>query len=180
MEPKVRNRRVLVRELGYYSNSGCVTLVTCALSGILSISCYMYNVHVHVYPCLIMAMYRYLQLYRHTTPLELLALFIAALCHDLDHPGQLHTDYYSLSIVKLVWLITTTYMYMYWAAMVAQLVVHLFRTQNDMVLELKRVPPLTQLFLLCCMWNLYMCACLCNNHVHVQCSLATVPSPFRS
>lgn len=60
-----------------------------------------------------MAMYRYLQLYKHTTPLELLALFIAALCHDLDHPGQLHTDYYSLSIVKLVWLITTTYMYMY-------------------------------------------------------------------
>ena len=30
-----------------------------------------------------------LQLYRHMTPLELLALFIAALCHDLDHPGEI-------------------------------------------------------------------------------------------
>jgi hypothetical protein len=27
------------------------------------------------------------KLYRHMTPQELLALFIAALCHDLDHPG---------------------------------------------------------------------------------------------
>ena len=29
-----------------------------------------------------------LQLYSQITPLELLALIIAALCHDLDHPGE--------------------------------------------------------------------------------------------
>lgn len=29
-----------------------------------------------------------LQLYAHLTPLEICATLIAALCHDLDHPGE--------------------------------------------------------------------------------------------
>lgn len=126
MEPKVRNSRVLVQELSYYSNSSCVTSVTvdCLKCFLYRVTCTMYN----VCPSLIMAMcctcistctctytlytctfsvcLFMVQLYRHTTPLELLALFIAALCHDLDHPGQLPTDYYALSLVTVVWLIT--------------------------------------------------------------------------
>jgi hypothetical protein len=31
-----------------------------------------------------------LQLNSNITPLELLAIMIAALCHDLDHPGENH------------------------------------------------------------------------------------------
>ena len=47
-----------------------------------------------------------LQLYSHVTPLELLSILIAALCHDLDHPGKKavikHSNYGHVPVVELV------------------------------------------------------------------------------
>ena len=48
----------------------------------------MYLLLTYIHCVLLLLLSPYMQLYDQITPLELLAILIAALCHDLDHPGN--------------------------------------------------------------------------------------------
>lgn len=166
MEPKVRNSRVVVRELSYYSNSTCVTSVTCALSRVLSISCFVYNVQCTMYVHIMAMCCTCTSSYTHV-----LSVYVFLLCSCTDI--RLHWNYLlclllrsamtlitqvsctliTLISLTLVWLVTV-----YWAAIVAHLVVHLFRTQSFKVLELKRVP----------LYVVFVCSTCKHTCIHVH------------